>query len=468
MAPDVDVFQLIKVTNSSGGFYNETRDKLRRYYRGNPDELLPEIFPQPASLTDAEYEIIKKYFVYVNLLKPSVARLVSGVYGNPVSRFIEKGSPYKAEVDEFLSPSRGYSIKVRDAFRNAVHYGTGVIIYTVKNENVEPYIPNPIYTRVFSNPHDANEIWAVIEEFVANDGSKQYRYTTSHRHGVMNEGGLILDESHHDLGVVPASIFYGEDQSMFGLSEGDSLVGSGAYYSSVVTRLLLNMVELVLTFTDPKGVLKGSVLNREEATDKGAIMEVEEGGDFGYASPDTNFRDLSETITQYLTYFCISEGIPLDALNPASVPENQSATSAKLRNQPLQVTISRLIEEQIARESYALCIVAGLYQSIETMSDVTFEDIRSKFRASIMIQPSGNPESQSEEAAAWQQLVAMGAKELVDAIRHYNPTASDAEIARRLDTFIAERNARGTTERDAQPILQPGKSLVEKRGTSIG
>lgn len=457
---DIDVEKLIK--DNLGGFYNSDRDKLRRYYRGKVEEILPEIFEQPSSVTDLEYEDLCKYFVYVNLLKPSVARLVSGVYGNTAARIIEKGSPYKDKVDRFLSASRGYGIKVRDAFRNAVHYGTGIIVYKIVGQEVEAYLPNPVRTRIFTDPNDVNDIWAIIEECVPADNTleKQYRFTTKAHYGIANRDGMVIRSEYHGLGVVPVAVFYGEDQRQYGEIEGDSLVGSGARYSSVVSRLMLNMIELVLTFTDPKPILKGSATNREEAMDKGAVMEIDENGDFVYRSPETNFRDLSDTITTYLTYFCISEGIPLDALNPASVPENQSATSARLRNQPLAVTISRLVEEQISREPAGLAIVAALYQAIDLMNspeavsqDVDFEDIRNRFRANVLIEPSGSPESAVEEAAMWQQLIHMGAKELSDAIRRYNPTASETEIARRIDSFIAAR--------DAQQNLQPDTSQVE-------
>lgn len=446
---------------AAGTFHSAHRERLRKYYRGNTDELLPEIFPKPATTTKGEYDELCGYFVYVNLLKPSIARLVSGVYGNPVSRIIEAGSPYKDKVDAFLAPSRGYSIKVRDAFRNAVHYGDGIIIFTIKDGEVVPYCPNPIRTKIFTDPADVHDVVAIIEECGDSKDGRQftsvgpthYRFVTKSSYGVMDARGEIIDTFEHGIGVVPAVIFYGEDQRAYGEAHGDSLVSSGAKYSSVVSRLLLNMVELVLTFTDPKGVLKGVVTNPDEAMDKGAIMALDQAGSFNYESPDTNFRDLSDTITAYLTYYCISEGIPLDALNPSSVPENQSATSARLRNQPLSVTINRLIEEQVAREAHALAIVAALYQFLDTKVDVTFPDVVSKFRASIMIQASGNPESQAEEAQSWQVLLSMGAKELSDAIRHFNPTASEGDIARRLNTAIEAR--------DALLKLQPDKSQAE-------
>src|SRR5690606_10715279 len=135
-----------------------------------------------------------------------------------------------------------------------------------------------------------NDVWAIIEECGAvNDGRmfvplgpNQYRFVTKAHYGVMDSNGTVISSTYHGIGIIPAAIFYGEDQRPYGEIEGDSLVGSGARYSSVVSRLMLNMVELVLTFTDPKPVLRGASSNRDEAMDKGAVMELDETGDFVY------------------------------------------------------------------------------------------------------------------------------------------------------------------------------------------
>ena len=432
-------------------------EELFAFYKGDNEELKTVIFPRQSWLTEDEYAILISFFAYVNLCKPSVNRIVSGVYGNPVKRSVENGSPYKDKVDGFLDESRGYSLKAREWFKSGVLYGPGIqVFYVGDDEEVHSWLPNPIRTEIVTNPHNVHDVVAIIEEvgpwnraFVSGAESKIpiakvnhkqiYRFVTKEAWGIADKDGNIIEFAEHGLGIVPAVICYGEDTRMYGEARGRSLVKSAPQFSKVVTKLLLNQVALIMNTVRPVAVVSGEVKNEnpQEAFEPGGVMEMLEGGKFGFVKADTNFNDLTSTIDSYKANYCISEGIPMDALDPANMPENQSATSARLRNQPMSVTINRLVEEQKTNEIQALTIVGALYQMIDTESPVTFSKFAKRFKCSVHIEPSGAPESLSELAAAWAQLKALGAYTTEDIIRRAHGTAGETEIQRRVKEFEA-------------------------------
>lgn len=445
-------------------FRDPCAEELFAFYKGDNEELKSVIFPRQSWLTPENYEILISFFAYVNLCKPSVNRIVSGVYGNPVKRTVENGSPYKPQVDEFLEESRGYSLTCREWFKSAVLYGPGIqVFYLGDDRRVKSWLPNPVYTEIVTNPHDVYDVEAIVEEvaprpyssyFYAPDRVTRipvsavsedpiYRFVTKDAWGTADKNGRITKLVPHGLGIVPAAICYGEDTRMYGEPRGRSLVKSAPQFSRVVTKLLLNQVALIMNTVRPQAVASGPIKNEDplEPWEPGGVVEMDADGKFMFVTPETNFKDLTATIDSYKANYCISEGIPLDALDPANMPENQSATSARLRNQPMSVTINRLVEEQKTNEIHALTIVGALYQMQETGKPVTFSDFASRFKCSVHIEPSGSPESLSELAAAWQQLKTMGAFNVEDIIRRAHPTAGETEIMRRVGEAKAAEQA---------------------------
>lgn len=435
-------------------FYDSCAQELFQFYKGDSEELKSTVFPKPPYLILEDYNILMGFFVYVNLCKPSVNRIVSGVYGNPVKRTVESGSQSKSQVDAFLEESKGYSLRCREWFKSAVLYGTGIQVFTLVSDGendpvVTSWLANPIRTEIITNAEDVTDVEMIIEEIgspcigsiprhaITEDQKKKrlYRFATKEMWGTANESGEIVSAVMHGLGIVPAVICYGEDTRMYGEVRGRSLVKSAPQFSTVVSRLLLNQVALIMNYVRPQAVASGEVKNEntEEAFEAKGVLEMSADGKFMFVTPDTNFQDLTKTIDSYKANYCISEGVPLDALDPANMPENQSATSARLRNQPMSVTINRLVEEQKTNEVRALTIVAALYQMIETQEPVTFSDVSRRFNCSVQIEPAGSPESLSELAAAWAQLIALGAKTTEDAIRFFNTTAGESEIKRRVN-----------------------------------
>jgi len=413
------------------------RDLLRTFYRGRYQDIKELLMPNYNWLTDEKRIRLGHYFTYVNLLKPAVNRLVSGVYGGKIVRTVEKGTRYRDEVLAVIGERRGYSQKCRETFRGGVLYGDSILAFTVVNDRVQVWRPNPITTRIVTNPNDVTDLVAIIERLPKGN----YRFASKKGWGYYDKSGRIHDFAEHGLGIVPAVVFYGESQLEYGEPHGDSLVESGLFYSAVLTQLLLNQVALIMNYVSPQAVAAGDVKNENpEEAFRGGLLEMGEGGRFLFVTPDTNFKDLTATIDSYKTNFCISAGIPMDALDPSVIPENQSATSARLRNQPLSVTISRLIEEVMQNELRAMTIIGALYQFLDTRETVNFEEFSDLFKASVKIEASGAPESFAEEVAAWVQLHSVGAKTSEDLIRHFGDDLSDVEVSRRLTEF-KERGA---------------------------
>ena len=403
---------------------------------------------------EGEYSILMRYFTYLNLVRSSVDRLVGGVYSK-VTRQIEEGSPYKDEVDEFLSPANGYSLTCKEWFKSAVLFGTGILAFRIRNNEVVPWLPNPINTEIISSPYDVEDVELIIEKVGSNE-EVQYRWVDKNGWGVSDNSGNIVAYHPHGLGIVPAVMAYGESQLQFGKVKGRSLVHAGVQYSCVITRLLLNMTELIKTYSDPKGVASGAVMNQDknEVFEKGAVIEMESGGSFTWATPDTNFKDLKDTISQYKVDYCISAGIPIDALDPSAMPENLSATGAALRFGGLSVTIGRLTDEQKIAEIKALTIVGALYQFIKTLKPVTFWDFKKRFRANVTMQKSNVAVSFQEEVTAWQQLESMGAKTREDLIRHFGEDYSEKEIQRRLALPVQSQALYDIEQKESAQITQ--------------
>lgn len=443
-------------------FKNADRDMLRTFYRGECSEVQPVVFSRPKWMTEEKYAILMLYFAYVNLCKPAVNRIVSGVYGGPVNRVIADGSPQKAKVDRFIADETGYGLKCREWFKSAVLYGPGINVFLVDDDQVKTWQPNPIRTELVASETDVTDLEWVVEAI--GEGDKQtFRFASKFGWGTADKDGEYQTFTPHGLGICPAVVAYGEDERMFGNVDGRGLVNSSVQYSIVVSRLLLNQVALIMNYVRPQAVAKGQILNPEEAFEADGVAEMEPGSDFLFVTPDTNFNDLSKTIDAYKSYFCISEGVPLDALDPSNIPENQSATSARLRNQPLSVTINRLVEEQKTNEIRALTIIGAIYHWLEKREaagaaeadvvTIDFADFASKFNATVSMEPSGNPESYAEEVNAWKVLYDMGAKTPEDVVRHFNPNLSETEVRRRVkDIEAADEQARQTFERGQAPV----------------
>lgn len=420
------------------------RKLLRTFYRGECSEVQPTIFPKPNWLTAKKHAMLMQYFAYVNLCRPAVNRIVSGVYGGAVNRIIADGSPHKDKVDRVISEANGYSLKCREWFKSAVMFGPGIHVFTIENDEVKVWRPNPLRTEIITHPSDVYELEWIVESTGSGD-KEQFRFVSREGWGVADKDGHILTFTPHGLGIVPASICYGEDERTYGNVDGSGLVNSSVQYSIVVSRLLLNQVALMMNSVRPQAVVKGEVNNEDidEAFEPDGVLEVSADGDFLFVTPQTNFKDLTATIDNYKANFCISDGIPLDALDPNNIPENQSATSARLRNQPLSVTINRLVQEQTTAEIRALTIIGALYEYIEVAkqqgegAQIDFADFASRFHASVTMEPSGNPESYAEEVNAWKVLLDMQAKTPEDVVRHFNPNLSEAEIARRVKEIEA-------------------------------
>ena len=417
-------------------------DKLYRYYVGNQDRLCTEIFnTRPSSEIDAS--ILDGYKVYVNLTAPSVNRIVSGVYGGVVNRTVESGSPYKKEIEEAISSSYGYGQTVRNWFQNSVLFGTGYLVWRVKNGQPKAYCPNPIFTEIEADPYDISEIIS-LREYSA-DGNR-YWFVNREGYGTADKNDNILDFVPHGLGIVPVTISYGENLTSYGSIYGLSLVRDAVKYSQIISRLQLDMLELVKYYTAPQAVLTGELNMDTEGDDSGdgetegeleafkpgGILPLKEGGKFEYVSPQAQFNQILETIAHYKKQFCLSSGIPLDSLDSSNIDPNQSATAARLRAQPLQTALQRLTEEQKVNEIDAIQKLAAVIQWLETGESVTYSDITRNVKVSVSMEPAGTPESRTDEVTAWVQLYNSGTKTLEDMIRHFNGNLSESEIARRV------------------------------------
>lgn len=416
--------------------------RLRRYYVGEQDAICSEIFSQV--LTEEQQQELNFYRLFVNLTAPSVDRLVSGVYGGIVTRNIEEGSPYKAQLDELLSPGRGYGQAVRDWFCNAVLFGTGWMVWEARDGKATPYIPNPVYTKVETEPWDCSKI-VELKEY--SPCGKFFKFVNKYSYGVANEDtGEIIEQVEHQLGFAPVVAAYGKSQVSFGSAYGISMVRDSIKYSDVISRIQLAAIQLVLTYTRPQATLTGEILTQTENPEAemaemlapGGVAHLKEGGSFDYASPKSDFDNLLKMIEYIKKEYCLTAGIPIDALDSSTIDPNQSATAARLRNQPLKTSLQKLTEAMKICEIASLQVAAAVTQWLDTSNPVTFGDIQEKVRVNISMEPAGSPESRTDEVTAWIQLYTIGAKTLEDLIRHFNGDVSESEIRKR----IADHKAR--------------------------
>lgn len=456
------------------GIRHADLDKLYRYYVGNQYDVCNDIFGSRA-LTPNQLSELDKYKVYCNLTAPSVSRIVSGVYGGVVNRTIEKGTPYKTEIEKYISPNKGYGQAVRNWFQNAVLFGTGYLVWRIHNGKPKPYLPNPIFTEVDTDSFDIEDI-TELREFSA-DGNR-YWYVNKFEYGVKDKDGNRIGEPvEHGLGIVPVTIARGESLVSYGRVYGLSLVRDSVAYSQIISRLQLNLVELVKTYTRPQAVMIGEAdLAADEATGgeetieeafkPGGVLPLKEGGNYLYASPNAQFEQIIKTIEKYKKDYCLSSGIPLDALDSSTIDPNQSATAARLRAQPLQTALQRLTEEQKNNEIDAIQKLAAVIQWLDTGEEVTFSDIQDKVNVSISMEPAGTPESRTEEVSAWISLYNAGVKTLSDLIRHFNGSLSESEIEKRVQDLERHKSAvpapRAALEKDL------GENPIEPKPMDIG
>jgi hypothetical protein len=413
--------------------------RLQRLHDGDPGIIHDtSMFPMPDAMTPGEWEACKRSAVYVNLVKPAVRRLTSGTYSK-VTRTVEDRSPYKDELDELMGPGNSYSQDSRCWFENAALLDTAPRVWTFDSNNeLESWLPNPIYSRITANPRNLKEKTGVFE---FNPEGKELRFCTAEGWGILYGKGKV-EFTGANLGFLPATIGYGHERTHRGELYGLSLVREAPDYSIRVTQVMLYLAILQKIYSRAQAVMKGqSTMEKpEEAFALHGVLEMPSDGDFFYRSPDAKFKETLDVVRQYIAILAIILSIPQDAFDASAIEPNQSAESAKMRNIPLSSLTAFLIEEWRRNEIDFARRAAALMQYRDTKKRVTMADIRKNVKLNIQMEPASIPESKTEEVASWIQLLQAGGKTPEDFARHFNTTKSEAEIIQMSGT-IAERLA---------------------------
>lgn len=423
-----EIRTLLSNSQTCGKDWREHKNikRLVELHQHTSDPVSAGYIQQYAGVKNDEWEAISKLAVYINLLKPAVRRLVSGVYGGNVTRTVEDLSGFKDTVKKIISPMGNYADDTRNWFESAVLCGTAARVWIQPEEGVfESWLPNPAYTEIICNPINVKDVLAVIEALPKH---KIIRYATKDSYGAFHaETGKIIHESYHELNYFPGTVAYGQSRVHYGEVYGGSLVEEAADFSLRVTAVMLNLAVLQRMYSRSQMYVKGGLNNEkpEDAFGLHGVAELSDNGDIGFVSPDAKFRETLD-IAKQLTSFCSTViSIPQESFDQSAVQPNESATASRNRNMPLSSLTKFLIEEWRKNEMDFISRGVGVAEK----ANPTLIEIKDALKLNISMEPASIPESKGEEVAAWIQLHTIGAKTPEDIARHFNPDASDDKIA---------------------------------------
>lgn len=391
----------------------ETAKRLDLYHDAQLDHLetrLNELFSDPSAMVKVCLNVVRK--VIVNLAQ---------VYREAPTRLID-GTDSDKELYSGIVESMALDVKLKLASRYAKLLKTILLRPVWRNERLDLDIltGNILDVETGESPEILSKV--LVTDFGTSDKIEEveYSYWTPETWQRLDYRGQLKEEAANPYGVLPfLSVFdYPPPSSSFWLPGGDDLIS----LQEAINLKLTDLLYLLSTQSFGVGYIKGGQGGGSLKVDPGALVELQENGEIGFANQQARIEEVVGAIDKLIKWGCVSQG--LSATSMSTEPTEASGLSKIVDTRELaemraeDVALWRSYEKrlfQLIRQVWNAHNPTKKLSESATLN-IDFADPR----------PEVDPKSQAE---AWEKLLGFGVISQIDIALERNPDLKTREDA---------------------------------------
>jgi hypothetical protein len=186
------------------------------------------------------------------------------------------------------------------------------------------------------------------------------------------------------------------------------------------------------------------------------VMFMEKEGKLYWAVPESRITDTIEALDKLIQLFSMTEGVPIDDLNPLS-SKGTSAEEARRRAAPLNSLCAELSDTSEQDEGELLLRGAALLEWADK-GEVDLDAVRAQVTARVVLPPPIMPGNEYQDAQTDQILLQMGARSPAYVAQRWNMRDTteelelrEAAIQQRLDAGLASAQVTETIQSATAP-----------------
>lgn len=416
----------------------ETAKRLDLYHDAQLDHLeakLNQLFSDPSSMVQ----------VCLNITKKVISNL-SQIYREAPLRAIEGTDQDKTLYAEIVE-SMALDVKLKQASRYAKLLKTILLRPVWRNERLDLDIltGNILDVECGETPEILSKV--LVTDYGTSDKIEEVEYSfwTPETWQRLDYRGQVKEEAANPYGVLPfLAIFdYPPPSSSFWLPGGDDLIS----LQEAVNLKLTDLLYLLSTQSFGVGYIKGGQGGGSLRVDPGALVELQENGEIGFANQQARIEEVVGAIDKLIKWGCVSHG--LSAASMSTDPQEASGLSKLIDTRELKEVRSEDVALWRSYEKRLFSLTRTVWNAhnpTKKLSEsatlkVDFADPR----------PETDPKSQAE---AWEKLLSFGVISPVDIALERNPDLKNREEALAYLLTIEQENRELNT---GQGVLQPVK-----------
>lgn len=358
--------------------------------------------------------------VCLNVVKKVINNLAQ-VYRESPFRTIE-GSDSDKELYNGIIESMALDVKLKQASRYVKLLKTILLRPVWRNERLDLDIltGNILDVETGETPEILTKV--LVTDYGVNDRIEEVEYSfwTPEIWQRLDYRGQVIEEAANPYGVLPfLSVFdYPPPSSLFWLPGGDDLIS----LQEAINLKLTDLLYLLSTQSFGVGYIKGGQGGGSLKVDPGALVELQENGEVGFANQQARIEEVVGAIDKIIKWACVSHG--LSAGSMSTDPQEASGLSKLVDTRELSemrsedVGLWNLYEKRLFQ---LIRLVWNAHNPTKQLSEsatlkVDFCDPK----------PETDPLSQ---ASAWEKLLGMGVISQVDIALERNPDLQTREEA---------------------------------------
>jgi hypothetical protein len=391
----------------------ETAKRLDLYFDTQLDHLetrLNELFSDPSAMVK----------VFLNVCKKIINNL-SQVYREAPVRILE-GTDSDKELYAGIVEGLALDVKLKQASRYAKLLKTVLLRPVWRNDRLDLDIltGNILDVETGESPEILSKV--LVTDFGNSDRIEEVEYSfwTPETWQRLDYRGQVKEEAANPYGVLPfLPIFdYPPPSSSFWLPGGDDLIS----LQEAINLKLTDLLYLLSTQSFGVGYIKGGQGGGSLKVDPGALVELPENGEIGFANQQARIEEVVGAIDKLIKWGCVSHG--LSAASMSTDPQEASGLSKIVDTREL----AEMRAEDVALwRSYE----KRLFQLVRTVWNAHNPTKKLSESATLKVdfcdpKPETDPKSQAE---AWEKLLGFGVISPVDIAMQQNPDLKTREEA---------------------------------------
>jgi hypothetical protein len=402
----------------------ETAKRLDLYHDTQLEHLetrLNQLFSDPSAMVKVCLNVVKK-----------VVNNLAQVYRDAPTRLLE-GTDSDKDLYAGIVEGLALDVKLKQASRYAKLLKTILLRPVWRNERLDLDIltGNILDVETGESPEILAKV--LVTDFGVSDKIEEVEYSlwTAETWQRLDYRGQVKEEAANPYGVLPfLAIFdYPPPSSLFWLPGGDDLIS----LQEAVNLKLTDLLYLLSTQSFGVGFIKGGQGGGNLKVDPGALVELPENGEIGFANQQARIEEVVGAIDKLIKWGCVSHG--LSAASMSTDPQEASGLS--------KIVDSRELAEMRA-EDVALwrSYEKRLFQLVRVVWNAHNPTKKLPESATLMVdfcdpKPETDPKSQAE---AWEKLLGFGVISPVDIALERNPDFKTREEALAFLLTIEQEN----------------------------